>query len=732
VPELRDALPLLASLSGASENIGLSLDDGLDSVVSALTNPDLCADVLDALVDAVLPHAGRPLVAIAPGLLIIREQRIDVTRLLTRTQTMLSREGIETWADLSGWTIDEFAALRSVGSTTVRDAVGHALRESLIHFAKPPARVPTREVLPLPEATHRSAEMLAALGDDVRTLAGWATATGLTTLGDTIAHATDRSELPGDIVDVWRRITGYAVRELADADLVAAGVATLADELLDGLSDAARRIVLARVIDVEGTATLETLGNELGVTRERVRQIQLKAHEHVADRLRGRRMALLRWRAHELRTTLGSCALVGHPAMSEAIDVALADVPPEREVVVADLLLWLAGPYRRDGEWLLLRGCEPRNVSLVSLVDEQGSLSVERAHEWLANQGVRAPFRDAWLEAQRMFRRFDDSLLLWTGSVVDKSVRLLARRQAPATAEALVAEIGEGHSARAARNNFFGDPRLVRVNRTEWALAEWGLEEYSTITGEITERIELHGGAVRLDDVVAELTTTFDVNPGSVRAFAEAPLFVIDDGMIRLRTDDEPYAVDQPVASVRGLYLRPDGGIAMCVVVDGEVLRGSGRGCPIAVAIHLGVRPGARRRLTGPQGSLMVSWPITSAFGPTLGTVRELVGAAGADLGEAVRLDLDGTLGTVAVTRIPRDQGDLPGAERLALHTGYRVDEANALETLAGALGVPPSDVRRKLRDRGDGAIADLLPSTPVDPTLAAALSELASALEKS
>ena len=49
-----------------------------------------------------------------------------------------------------------------------------------------------------------------------------------------------------------------------------------------------RVLVLRFGLDGEGTRTLEDIGSELGVTRERVRQIQAEALEKLRGRLRVR------------------------------------------------------------------------------------------------------------------------------------------------------------------------------------------------------------------------------------------------------------------------------------------------------------------------------------------------------------------------------------------------------------------------------------------------------------
>ena len=167
------------------------------------------------------------------------------------------------------------------------------------------------------------------------------------------------------------------------------------------------------------------------------------------------------------------------------------------------------------------------------MADEFGQLSLAEACEWLRGYGVRAEFHDAWLVQSGRFRRDGDRLMVWSGHVVDKCVALLASRNEPADAETLVALIGEGHNAKGVRGRLFEDKRLMRVNRTEWALAAWGLEEYTGITDEIAQRIDEAGGQIELNAVVKEIVRQFGVQENSVFAYAAAPMFVVEGDHIR-------------------------------------------------------------------------------------------------------------------------------------------------------------------------------------------------------
>ena len=158
--------------------------------------------------------------------------------------------------------------------------------------------------------------------------------------------------------------------------------------------------------------------------------------------------------------------------------------------------------------------------------------------------GMRPEFHDVWLEHSGRFRRAGEHLMVWSRNVVDKSVALLAVRREPADADTLVDLVGEGHNVSGVRARFFEDERLMRVNRTDWALRAWELEEYTGITDEIAQRIEEADGQANLDAVVNEVVRQFNVKEFSVLAYTTAPMFLVENGLIRLRGDDEPFEVN--------------------------------------------------------------------------------------------------------------------------------------------------------------------------------------------
>jgi hypothetical protein len=567
--------------------------------------------------------------------------------------------------------------------------------------------------------------------DEFEVLFGWvAFATPAAKVGDVLKLSLQPESMPPDVRAAWERFAGTAASELTSAT-AAPDAVTQIDEILDAVRGSARTILERRVLSDE-PPTLEQLGEALGVTRERVRQIQVKVEGRLDDLIALPRFRLLRWRAHELSDALGSAAPLEDSTTVAALEHAVTGCDGDRALFLRALLLRLAGGYRRIDGWLIRAGTTQLASpgDLAALCDANGVLPVATAYEWLVGHGIASAFHDEWLESKAGFRRFGDTLALWSGSIVDKCVALLAIRGVPTDADTLVEMVGEGHNVTGARNRFFSDERMRRVNRTEWSLTTWGMEEYSGIAEEIAQRIAERGGRVRLPELVPELVGLFQVKEMSVRVYAAAPMFVNEDGWIRLRGADETYTVTKPLSECEGVYQVSAHRLCFLVPVDRETLRGSGRALAPAIGVALGIQPGESRTFSADAGQVRITWPPSSAMGASLGSIRDLVAQVGALEGEQLRLEFDLQDSTALATRIPNEVPDARDSLlRLQVLTGVDVAGRDPLDAVAAAIGVPRERALGALRARGDAAVAELLRPPEVDAGLSEALEDLATQL---
>lgn len=692
-----------------------------DPIAFDLADEPATVDRASSVMTALLAHLDRcasvPLVEVLPGLANFKPTIVGRSVLTTRTANTLDRLGISTWGDLGSVSIKYLRFLPNVGSTTVEEIARSAILQSL--------RDP-RTSGPQKDEEGRTGEVSESESDLIsftRLLALWAQleTDDATTLAD-VLNVT--RSLPSGLERDWIQLGRL---KLSSFQAPMATLQDLVDQLLADFEPTWRKVLDERILADE-PITLRELGDRIGVSHQRVLQIQTKVEEKLQYRLTLATFAPLQWRAESLLRALGSTAPEDDAAVKDLLETQVETVEPARRALVRSLLLYAAGPYEVRNGWLTLEDANlPTPAGLLALADEDGLIEYQTAMDWLGGYGINEAFVNRWLgekaktvvEGRYVIPRFTN--------VVDHCIARLALRGEPTTAEALAAEIGEGHNAKGVRNRFFEDRRVVRVNKTEWALSRWGLEEYTGIADEIVQRIEEQGGRVELKWLVKELVDLFHVAEVSVRAYAAAPMFVIDNGFVRRRMADESYEVSDDISGCRGVFHVGPGCLSLVVSVNHDVLRGSGRSLPPAVAARLGVAPGRSRAFSHPDGEVQVTWPETAALGPTLGSIRSVIEATGAGDGDRVRLTFDAPTQTLAAERV-LDVDDANQKDALFMLTGLRV-EGDAHSAVADAVGASVTNVRRVLATRGDNEVLELLGSPPTDAPLEAALADLAGAL---
>jgi len=177
---------------------------------------------------------------------------------------------------------------------------------------------------------------------------------------------------PGELLASWQEFLDTPLVNLADWTLLNLRTDDLVREVFDSF-DGARSTVLHLRILTLSPVVLDECGRRLGITRERVRQIQKSIDLKLTDLLSGPRFLPLRWRASDLADLIGAAAPAGHATTTDGLRRAVRDVDAAREEAATALLLRLAGPYRlRDG-WYLRAGSElPKPDELDAMSDENG------------------------------------------------------------------------------------------------------------------------------------------------------------------------------------------------------------------------------------------------------------------------------------------------------------------------------------------------------------------------
>ncbi len=299
------------------------------------------------------------------------------------------------------------------------------------------------------------------------------------------------------------------------------------EQRIQGMSERELVIFKNRILQ-NPLKTLESIGSDIGITRERVRQIQTRLERNIEHDL-GEELKSL---ASILKSNFA--AIVSKAEMTQRMDAICA----LNKELAGDLLrdrLTLAMDYELDGEMFIsvdakaafsiIREIAATYADMEGLIDEETlSAEISELHpEFTEHWG--------WLMSRIGLHRLHGQLALRNSAKARAKAALISIGR-PATKR----EIGQlcGMTAIQVGGAFSNIPSVVRADLEHWGLAEWVDDEYEGISAEIIQRIKEDGGTTTTERLLTELPEKFGVSPASVRAYMQAQRFVINDGWISL------------------------------------------------------------------------------------------------------------------------------------------------------------------------------------------------------
>jgi hypothetical protein len=624
----------------------------------------------------------------------------------------------------------ELADLRSFGSNSLLDllCVVEAAIATLTTSAA--AKVAESRII---DAAHERA----STEQDLRVLAAWALGEHKAGTAGAVFELVQEIR-PREVEVAWQRTIELPLSDFA-GDLAQSYSPSYATaQFLADLDDRESDVLRRRLLPLEAGDSLDELARRHDLSRERIRQIETRVKNRLAI-LKDSPVGRL---AVKLRHQLGA-AMPADDEDTTALTAVLSDFSePE---ISRLLLLYLAGPYRSDDGWVhslsSRASLDGTRQELLDAADENGLVSRADVSDILDKADIRLQWHGPWISKLDCMRSIGDNYLRWDGTTLDRLERLLRLRGEPATAEELTAELGDNLNPRGIKYRLMNDPRFVRINKqSQFALPGWGFDEYTGITDEIAQEIERCGGYADADHLVRTISATYGVAETSVRAYLGAPMFIVSDsGRVRLRTShDDGVPVDRNLADVADCCWSPVGW-CLRIQVDADLLRGSGRAIPAAFAGYIGVGPGSKIAIPGPESAITVGWPLSSITGPSIGSLRSLALALDASADDLLFLLYIADAEQFEAKVVRRSEIEAAGGlARLALLHGLQPasDDRETLTAITRALGLelskgddPVSVVDLALMRRRQDSWRELLPETKKTKSLDEMLQRLAKAL---
>ena len=448
------------------------------------------------------------------------DERIDELLFDTRTRNALLRCGMRTWGDLAALSDLSLLGIRNLGVRSVRH-----INEALAAHASKASSRSAEDVNTVAAASVSECDRVAGTAlVDLEVSAEWASIVADDgTLGELLAAAGSGAEVPDGVAQEIDALLAVPISRLSGRIVTPLGEHV--EELLSGAGDpellAARECVRVR-------PTLEVLGKERNLTRERIRQKVAEDAELVFGLLEGEQFRAVRWSAERLQGEFGLVV----PAESEVVLRWKSRLGERR----FEMLRWASGYVYKDG-WLL-RGRSALNHLESALGEAVGDEWLVEAESLVASLDVpvRAEVALSLLLDSGVWRDIGEGWLVrWDGPIQTKAERVLRLTGMPMTPAELIEKIG--HGSIVSLKNQRGTT-LIRIDKDfRLALAEWGYEEYEGITTEIRQRIDRGGGVASVSEIIEEFIPAFGVKEGSVRAYLEAGPYLTSGDEVRHLTD---------------------------------------------------------------------------------------------------------------------------------------------------------------------------------------------------
>ncbi|MEU8965863.1 histone-like nucleoid-structuring protein Lsr2 [Streptomyces sp. NPDC048491] len=124
-------------------------------------------------------------------------------------------------------------------------------------------------------------------------------------------------------------------------------------------------------------------------------------------------------------------------------------------------------------------------------------------------------------------------------SLRDRAFAALREMQCPLSIQRLADCMDGKVNINSLRVQIASDRRFVRSDIDAWSLADWGLRPYRSIKDLISEELDLAGGEIPAEELVALLTTQFSIKEMTLRQMASRPPFTSRNGTVRRLADFE-------------------------------------------------------------------------------------------------------------------------------------------------------------------------------------------------
>lgn len=404
MPTLADVLPMVINDPSVIEVLRGTLDAAEPEISSdALQRREDARCAVDKAAAIVAGNrASTQFGEVLPGLVTVGGESLPVDAFPVRVFNVLARNDVRTWGELALIRPLDVLEMRSLGIRYAHLIVAAAVRRILELAQELTTLGPLVAAERPPTVASSEGEGTVVTGYlpvPIRALAEWAVLErGATRMGDILCLAPGLGWMPEELRAAWEQASQLTLESLLRLHRLPLP-AELITRLLTTLDERDQLILNERLFTGTPT-TLSSIGTRLGISRGRVQQLQERIGVRLRSSIQSARYAPLRWRAEDLADMIGAMLPVDSPALAGGLTWATRDLPEELKDLGERLLLWLAGPYRCRGAWLIRANTNPYTIkaAITAHLDRHGLFGPDTARALLEQHGVRPHAHNAWLQ----------------------------------------------------------------------------------------------------------------------------------------------------------------------------------------------------------------------------------------------------------------------------------------------------------------------------------------------
>ncbi|MCY3884692.1 MAG: hypothetical protein OXG24_07190 [Gammaproteobacteria bacterium] len=377
--------------------------------------------------------------------------------------------------------------------------------------------------------------------------------------------------------------------------------------------------------------TLEFVGEKLGLTRERVRQIQVRISQIIDEALEVPTSQIL----SELRASCGEMAT--EKDFQASLDKILGTCEETWDQVYAVYL-------EQKSDYKSTRGVRASTVARKFISEARKVLPNTKEARLIDLKTIRNVDSSFWYKYRDLIVKCLGIALLPNGSLATRDtmpmrvVDALTFLGTPATKEELSELTGLSTKTLLAR--LWCMDEVVKVANNMWALSSPEAKKYVGVVDMIQNILEEQGGECSVRFLRDRIRERCNVKPSSMNTFLATSQFVVSNGRARLRQNNEVKL--RPLSQVIDGRLT-NGAPYWTFTVQQRHLKGNSvTGFPPEFANELGIEPNSYDWVKVERPSkcrdLKVTWHLSSANGIHVGYVREALESLNCTVGQIMRL----------------------------------------------------------------------------------------------